>query len=236
VRRTVTLAGLVLSFAVTTLPAHAQFLGSRTPDEFRDLNTLKPPPGSKAAIIVFEDLACPGCAYAHPLEKQAAEETHAALLRYDYPIASHLWTFDGAVCARYLQEKVGPQLAEQYRAAVFASQNLIANKDDLHQFTQRWMQQHGQQMPFVIDPGDTLAAKVRSDYNLGQRIHLTQTPTIIVVTQNNYQVVCGTDTLKDPTRLFPILNAAIAQANSAPKAQLSPRSTHMQQQVLPVRN
>ena len=234
VRRVIPVASIILSLALTTLQAHAQFLGIRAPDEFRDLNTLKPPVGSKVAIIVFEDLACPGCAYAHPLEEQLAKENHVALLRYDFPLAGHIWTFDGAVCARYLQDKVSPQLAEEYRSAVFSSQRLIANKDDLHQFTQRWMQQHGQQMPFVIDPGGMLAAKVRSDYNLGMRIHLTSTPTIIVVTQNNYQVVCGTKTLTDPTRLTPVLNAAIAQANATPKA--LPTQGHKQKQVRSVRN
>jgi hypothetical protein len=37
-----------------------------------------------------------------------------------------------------------------------------------------------------------------------------------VVTRNNYQIVCGTETLKDPMQLFPILRAAIAQTNTAP--------------------
>lgn len=219
VRRPISLASTILLLAFVTFPAGAQFLGTRSPDEFRDLSTLKPPADSKVAIIVFEDLGCPGCAYAHPLETQAAAENHVALIRYDFPIASHIWTFDGAVCARYLQDKISPTLAEQYRTAVFSKQALIANKDDLRQFTQRWMQQHGQQMPFVIDPSGTLAAKVRADYELGKRIHLTHTPTIIVVTQNNYQVVCGTETLKDPSQLFPILNAAIAQTRSAAKPQ-----------------
>jgi protein-disulfide isomerase len=227
VRRTIPLSSITLLFALTTIPSCAQFLGTRTSDEFRDLNTLKPPAGSKVAIIVFEDLGCPSCAYAHPLEAQAAAENHVALVRHDFPIASHIWTFDGAVCARYLQDKVSPALAEQYRTAVFSKQAMISSKDDIRQFTQRWMQQHGQQMPFVMDPSGALAAKVRADYDLGMRIHLTHTPTIIVVTQNNYEVVCGTDALQDPSRLFPILNAAIAQTNAAP----NPRSvSHRKQQ------
>jgi protein-disulfide isomerase len=219
VRRIVSLASIILSLAFTTLPARAQFLSTRNPDEFRDLNTLKPPAGSKIAIIVFEDLGCPACAAAHPLEAKAAEENHVALVRHDFPIPSHIWTFDGAVCARYLQDKVSPTLAEQYRTAVFSKQALISSKDDLRQFTQRWMQQHGQQMPFVMDPNGTIAAKVRADYDLGMHIHLTHTPTIIVVTPNNYEVVCGTDALQDPSRLFPILNAAIAQTKATPRPQ-----------------
>ena len=199
--------------------APAQFTNPRSPNDFHDTSMLRPPAGSKVAIIVFEDLGCPGCARAHPLEIQAAEQNHVPLLRYDLPIPAHIWTFNGAVCARYLQDKVDPKLAEQYRTAVFAAQASIESKDDLQRFTSRWLQQHGQRMPFVLDPSGALAAKVQADFELGRRLNVTHTPTIVVVTRNNYQIVCGTETLKDPNQLFPILRAAIAQTSDAPKPQ-----------------
>ena len=108
------------------------------------------------------------------------------------------------------------------RSAVFAAQRLINSKDDLTQFTRRWMQQHGRAMPFVLDPRGTLAAEVKSDYNLGLRLNVTGTPTIVVVTRDKYQVVCGTKELKDATRLFPILKAAVAQTRETPKQQAGP--------------
>ena len=79
------------------------------------------------------------------------------LVRYDFPIAAHVWTFEGGVCARYLQEKVSPKLAGEYRSAVFLAQSSILSKDALQRFTQRWMQQHGLQMPFGMDPKGELA-------------------------------------------------------------------------------
>jgi protein-disulfide isomerase len=183
---------------------------------------LHPPSGNKVAIIVFEDLGCPGCAAAHPIELKAAAEYHVPIVRYDFPIADHIWTFNGAVCARYLQDKVDPKLADQYRTDVFAAQRLIGNKDDLTQFTRRWMQLHGQAMPFVLDPTGSLATEVKANYNLGLRLNITHTPTIVVVTRDKYQLVCGTESLQDPTRLFPILKAAVDQANEVPKAQPKP--------------
>jgi protein-disulfide isomerase len=217
--KVVALTSILLTLSAVS---KAQFLGPPAPDGFKDKSMLHPPAGSKVAIIVFEDLGCPSCAAAHPLELKAAAEYHVPIVRYDFPIASHIWTFNGAVCARYLQDKVDPKLADQYRTDVFAAQRLIENKDDIAQFTRKWMQQHGHPMPFVLDPTGSLAAEVKADYDLGRRLNIAYTPTIIVVTQNKYQVVCGTETLRDATRLFPILKAAVAQTNETPKAQPKP--------------
>lgn len=208
-----TLAALCL---MLSLPASAQFTGSSAPNQFRDTSMLKPPAGSKVAIIVFEDLGCPACAHAHPIEQQVAQQTHVPLVRYDFPIAAHIWTFDGAVCARYLQERVNPKLAEEYRSAVFAAQMSIGSKDDLQRFTQHWMQQHNLQMPFIMDPNGALAGKVKADYDLGRRLNVEFTPTVVVVTRDHYQVVCGTKTgADDPAQILPVVQAAVSQTNTS---------------------
>ena len=217
--KVVALASILLGFTVVS---KAQFLGPPAPDGFKDKSMLHPPAGSKVAIVVFEDLGCPACAAAHPVELKAAAEYHVPIVRYDFPLPSHIWTFNGAVCARYLQDKVDPKLADQYRTDVFAAQRFIESKDDIAQFTRRWMQQHGHPMPFVLDPTGSLAAEVKADYDLGRRLNLYATPTIVVVTQKKYQVVCGTETLKDATLLFPVLKAAVAQASETPKLQSKP--------------
>ena len=214
--RRISAIGIAIFLAVfAPLSAHSQFVGPKVPDEFRDTSMLKPPPGSSVAIVVFEDLGCPGCARAHPIELQAAQQMHVPILRYDFPIPAHIWTFKAALFARYLQDKVNPQLAEQFRTNVFATQASIESQDDIQRFTQRWLQQHGQPAPFVLDPDGALATKVLADYNLGIRLHLVQTPTVVVVTRNAYQVVCGIhDGNNDPSRLLAILRAAVAQAGS----------------------
>ena len=210
------LALVVFGFTAPTL--HAQFLGSPTHDDFSDTSVLHPPEGIKVAIIVFEDLGCPGCALAHPLESQVAEQYHVPLLRHDYPLPQHIWTFEGAVYARYVEVKLSPKLADEFRSDVFHSQAAIASKDDLHQFAQRWFQKHGQKLPSAIDPAGALAAKVQADYDLGVRLHITRTPTIVVVTKSNYQVVTGSDSATDPRQLEPIVRAAIEQTKTTPPA------------------
>jgi len=136
----------------------------------------------------------------------AIEHYKIPLIRHDFPLKMHLWSFDAAVNARYLQDKVSPKIAEEYRGAVFASQTAIASKEDLRNFTQRWFQSHKLTMPFVVDPQGTLTKEVQADYALGERIGLTQTPTIWVVTPKNWIQVT------DVTQLYQTIDAAIAQS------------------------
>ncbi len=108
------LAVLFLVFLVAVFGSrvmYAQFAGTAAHDNFHDTSMLKPAAGSKVSVIVFEDLGCPLCARAHPIEVEAAQKYHVPLLRHDFPLAQHIWTFDGAVCARYLQDRVSPKLS-----------------------------------------------------------------------------------------------------------------------------
>jgi protein-disulfide isomerase len=196
------------------MAASAQFLGTSPQNSLRNLSILQPPAGSKAAIVVFEDLGCPACAHAHPIELDAAKRANVPIIRYDFPIAGHIWTFQGAVCARYIQNKISPRLADEFRSDVFAAQASISNKDDLERFTQQWLQKHNQKMPFLMDPDGSLAKAVQSDYDLGRRINLTHTPTVVVVTQSQRQVVCGTDSGNDnPSQILPVVEAALASTH-----------------------
>jgi len=208
-----TLLGCVIVF-ICAVTAQGQFLGTGPRDGFHDTSILRPPAGSKVAIIVFEDLECPACARAHPYEVEAAKRTHVPLLRHDFPLPQHTWAFQGAVLARYIQDKISPQLAEQYRSEVFAAQDAIANKDDLYQFTSGWLQKHGKKMPSAVDPDGALAKEVNADVDLGKRLNIAYTPTVVVVTANAYQVVCGTGQgANDPAEILPVATAATAAAH-----------------------
>ena len=204
-------------FLALLVPAQAQYSAPpNTGNTFKDTSMLKPPAGAKVAIYSFEDLECPACARAFPMVQGAVEHYKIPLVRHDFPLRMHLWSFDAAVNARYLQDKVSPKTAEDYRGAVFAAQTSIASKEDLRNFTQRWFQSHKLTMPFVVDPQGTLTKEVQADYALGERIGLTQTPTIWVVTPKNWIQVT------DPTQLFQTIDSALAQAgpNTAANSKL----------------
>jgi protein-disulfide isomerase len=208
------LTRVAVGLSLLLIPAaiHAQFAGTGPRDHFRDTSVLRPPPGSKVALIVFEDLGCPSCAHAHPFEVEAVKQTHVTLLRYDFPLEAHVWTFVGAVCARYVETTYGPQMAEDFRSAVFKSQDQIYTKDDIHDFLSTWLAKRGKKMPAEIDPTGQLAKLVTADRDLGQRLNVEWTPTVVVVTANNYQVVCGSkDGPSDPAQILAVVQGAIAQ-------------------------
>lgn len=207
----------IVALLLTPVTSVAQFLGQGPANPLKEISTIKLPAGSKVAIVVFEDLGCPACAHAHPYELEAAKKASVPLLRFDFPIASHIWTFDAALNARYLQDKVSPELAGEYRSDVFAAQSGITSKDDLRQFTEHWFQKHNQKMPFVIDQDGSLVKKVQADYDLGRRINLQYTPTILVVTKDQYQVICGVkDGANDPTQILPVVEAALSKTHNTP--------------------
>ncbi len=192
-----------------TLPAVAQFSAPpNTGNRFKDTSMVKPPAGAKVAIYAFEDLECPACAHAFPIVHSAVEHYKIPLVRHDFPLNMHIWSRDAAVIARYIQDKISPQLAEDYRRAVFASQTAISSKEDLQNFSQKFFQSHGHPMPFVIDPSGLFSAEVQADYTLGERIGLSQTPTIFVVTQKNWVQVT------DITYLYQTIDAALAQVST----------------------
>ncbi len=196
--------------------APAQISGPRGGDTFHDVGMLKPPVGQRAAIIVFEDMECPACAHAHPIEQKAAAQYHVPIVRYDFPLQMHLWSRDAAVFARYLQDKVNPKLADDYRTALFAQQVSIGSKDDLQNFNRKFMQSHGQNLPFVVDPTGALAIAVMHDQKEGERLNVTRTPTIVIATPTKFQVVSGNETgLNDPNDMFGVLDAATRGGSGA---------------------
>jgi protein-disulfide isomerase len=176
----------------------------------KDTSILKPPGGAKVAIFEFEDLECPACAHAYPIVHAAAAQYKVPLVRHDYTWPFHTWSLDAAITARYLQDQVSPQLADDFRRDVFANQNRIANKDDLVSYTRAWFKTHGQTLPFVIDASGSCRNEVESDHALGDRLGVASTPCIIVVTQTGFVPVAYSSI----GQLGQIVSDALAQSGS----------------------
>ena len=210
--RFVLAAALLAVLPSATFAAAQASAPPNTANSFRDTSMVKPPAGAKVAIYEFEDLECPACSHAFPLVHSAIERYKIPLVRHDFPLKMHIWSFDAAVTARYIQDKISPEAAEEFRRAVFANQTAIASKDDLQAFTQKYFQSHGRTMPFVMDPSGLFTAEVKADYTLGERIGLTQTPTIFVVTQKGWTQVT------DINYLYQTIDAALAANNTVAAA------------------
>lgn len=208
--RIVSMNRLVLILAlVLVVPAGAQTaMPQANATVFKDTSVFRPPSGAKVAIIEFEDLECPLCAHVSPMVRDAMSHYHIPRVHYDFIIPGHIWSRTGAIYARYLQDKVSAQVAEDYRRDVFASQRLIASQDDLQQFTRRWFQAHGQAMPFVLDPSGKCAAEVEADCALGRRTGIAHTPTLVVATAHRWIEVT------EPDQLYAAIDRAEAEASA----------------------
>lgn len=187
-----------------------------------DTSMLQPPKGAKVAIIVFEDLECPQCARAAPLLHDAAKKYDIPLIQHDFPLKQHPWSFEAAVNARYFDTK-SQKLGDDYRLFIFANQNYVT-KQNLQEMTQKWAEQHGATLPFVVDPNGQLTAKVEADRAMGNRIPLDHTPTIYVVT--DMPNASPYTEVKDLNQLYQILDEVTKQAKaSAPAAKSSSSTT-----------
>jgi protein-disulfide isomerase len=144
-----------------------------------DTSVLRPPKGSKVAILVFEDLQCPDCARAAPLLHEAAKKYNIPLVQYDFPLPMHNWSFEAAVNARYFDTK-SKKLGDDYRLFIFSNQPQITPQN-LRGMTERFAADNKVTFPFVVDPSGELTAKVKADYAMGQRVGLDHTPTIYIV-------------------------------------------------------
>jgi protein-disulfide isomerase len=203
--------GLLISLAAGALllvaTAHAQF-GAPATTQVHDPSALRPPAGARVAIVEFEDMECPDCANANPLLKEAAEKYHIPWIRHDFPLPFHNWSFQAAVNARWFDTK-SKKLGDDYRDYIFANQSSIETPAQLTEFTEKFAKSHGIAMPFAVDPQGKLAAEVKADYALGQRVGIEHTPTIWVVTANSkgapfVEVV-------DRSKLFQIIDEALAE-------------------------
>jgi protein-disulfide isomerase len=191
---------VALASVVLLLAAHV-----RAQDEVNPV--LKPPKGAQVAIVVFEDLECPDCRRAAPLVEEAGKTYKIPVVRHDFPLPFHKWSFDAAVIARYFDTHSKP-LGNQYRDYIFEHQPEIT-PENLRSYSERFAADHKVDLPFVVDPQGKLAAAVVADRDLGKSIHLEHTPTIYVVS-NKTQGKPFVEVV-DRTQLFQLIDAMKAE-------------------------
>jgi protein-disulfide isomerase len=140
---------------------------------------LRPPKGAEVALVVFEDLQCPDCRRAAPLVAQAGQTYKIPVVRHDFPLPMHNWSFEAAVLARYFDTH-SKTLGNAFRDSVFEHQ-LEMTPANLHGFAEKFAAEHKVDLPFVVDPAGKLAALVIADRDLGKSLNVNHTPTIYVV-------------------------------------------------------
>jgi protein-disulfide isomerase len=152
-----------------------------------DTSALRPPKGARVALVAFEDLQCPDCADAEALLEEASAKYGIALVRRDFPLPMHNWSFEAHVLARYFDTQTDARtdtnslpLGEQFRRWVYANQSSI-NKGNLRGMAERFADQHHLELPANYDPKGELKKLVLADFALGQQVGVLHTPTVYVV-------------------------------------------------------
>src|SRR5947209_8240219 len=163
-----------------------------------DLESLKPPKGSKVALVVFEDLECPTCGQAHPQLEQLSKQYGIPLLIHDFPLQQHAWAMPAAILAQYFESRYS-NLGREFRSYIFQNQSQISApceaksgdaaageqcRQNLRSFAQKFAQQHKMALPFALDPQQKLENRIVADRSLGQRVGVEHTPTIYITTSN----------------------------------------------------
>ena len=207
--RTAALAFAVLAIMIA---APARSGAASNPTQVHDASALKPPVGSRVAIVEFEDMECPVCGNENPLLRQAVTQYKLPWIRHDFPLPYHAWSFQAAVNARYFDSK-SKKLGDDYRDQVFASQPSITTLAVLRQFTEKFANDHKVgPLPFAVDPQGTFTAQVKADQALGQRTGIEHTPTIWIVTSQSR----GAPFIEvlDPSKLYQIIDQALADTKT----------------------
>ena len=103
-------------------------------------SVLRPPKGSQVAIVVFEDLECPMCRRTAPLVEQASKTYKIPVIRHDFPLPMHPWSYQAAVMARYF-DTFSKSMGNDFRDYIFENQ-LEVNIQNLKSFADKFAAAH----------------------------------------------------------------------------------------------
>lgn len=176
-----------------------------------DGSSLKPPPGARVAIVMFEDLECPDCARAYPVVWEAAKKHNIPVVLHDFPLQMHPWSFDAAVFARYFDTK-SEKLGDDFRGYIFQNQQQI-DKQNLRQWVDKFASDNKAPIPFVLDPDGQFKTKILADRQMGTQMGLQHTPTIFVV--GNGGAATPAVEVEDRTKLDEIIEDMLQKAPAA---------------------
>jgi protein-disulfide isomerase len=171
-------------FSILSLLLLVAGVGTVRPSAQDTLDTvLRPPKGAQVAIVVFEDLECPMCRRTAPLVEQASKTYKIPVIRHDFPLPMHPWSYQAAVMARYF-DTFSKQMGNDFRDYIFQNQ-LEVDAQNLKSYADKFAAEHKVAVPFILDPNGKFAAEVNADRDLGRALKLDHTPTVYVVSNRN---------------------------------------------------
>jgi protein-disulfide isomerase len=140
---------LLIASVAALFIAMASTIGAAAQDTVDSV--LRPPKGSQVAIVVFEDLQCPMCRRTAPIVEQASKTYKIPVVRHDFPLPMHNWSYQAAVMARFFDTH-SKAMGNEFRDYIFENQ-LEVNPQNLRSYAEKFAASHKVDLPFVIDPG-----------------------------------------------------------------------------------
>ena len=168
---------------------------------------LRPPKGAQVAIVVFEDLQCPQCRRVAPILEEASKTYKIPLVRHDFPLPMHNWSYDAAVMARYF-DTTSKTLGNEFRDYIFENQIEI-NPQNLRGYAEKFSSAHKVDFPFVVDPQGKYAAEVNADRDVGKAIKLEHTPTVYIVSSRHPERPYVE--MKESSQLYALIDAMMKE-------------------------
>src|SRR6201986_3762936 len=109
-------------FAVLLVVALVSFAGAACAFAQDTVESVpRRPKGSQVAIVIFEDLQCPMCRRTAPLVEQASKTYKIPVIRHDFPLPMHNWSYQAAIFARYFDSH-SKALGNEFRDYIFENQ------------------------------------------------------------------------------------------------------------------
>jgi protein-disulfide isomerase len=107
---------------------------------------------------------------------------------------------------------------------IFAHQTEITSTETLRSITDKFAADHKLSVPLFVDPKGELAAKVKADYELGQRVGIVHTPTLYVVSNTSR----GTPFVEvvDRNELYSLIDNMLKEADPEPSAPAKSAAKH----------
>jgi protein-disulfide isomerase len=168
---------------------------------------FRPPKGAQVAIVVFEDLQCPQCRRLAPILEQASKTYKIPLVRHDFPLPMHNWSYEAAVMARYF-DTTSKTVGNEFRDYIFSNQ-LEINPQNLRGYAEKFANEHKVGLPFLIDPQGKFAAEVNADRDIGKEIKLDHTPTVYVVSSRHTEKPYVE--MKEISQLYALIDAMMKE-------------------------
>jgi len=152
-------------------------------------------PGAPIQIEVFSDFQCPSCKALYeeslrPMMNDYVAKGKVYLIHRDFPLSMHLHSREAAAWAN-ASARVNFNKYEQVCGELFRQQNVWAASGKIDAVIAGVLSAEEMKKVRALLNDKTVAAEMEQDIQLGNKVNVRQTPTMIVTTKGRTYPVAG---------------------------------------------